>query len=41
MIFDTWSGLARVLLVGVVAYVALVIILRLSWRWVRPWQLSF
>jgi uncharacterized membrane protein YcaP (DUF421 family) len=30
MIFDSWSGLGRVLLVGALAYVALVIILRIS-----------
>ena len=30
MIFDTWSGLGRVLLVGTLAYAALVAILRIS-----------
>lgn len=30
MLFDTWSGLGRILLVGVLAYVALVVILRVS-----------
>ena len=30
MLFDTWSGLLRVLVVGVLAYVALVVLLRVS-----------
>lgn len=30
MIFDSWAGLGRVLLVGVLAYAALIVILRLS-----------
>ncbi len=30
MLFDSWSGIGRVLLVGVLAYVALVAILRIS-----------
>jgi uncharacterized membrane protein YcaP (DUF421 family) len=30
MFFDTWSGLARVLVVGVLAYAALVFLLRIS-----------
>jgi uncharacterized membrane protein YcaP (DUF421 family) len=30
MLFDTWAGLGRVLLVGTLAYVALVLVLRVS-----------
>ena len=30
MLFDSWSGLGRVLLVGTLAYVALVLLLRIS-----------
>lgn len=30
MIFDTWAGIGRVLLVGTLAYVALVLVLRIS-----------
>ncbi len=30
MLFDSWTGLARVLVVGTLAYVALVAILRIS-----------
>jgi uncharacterized membrane protein YcaP (DUF421 family) len=30
MLFDTWAGLGRVLLVGTLAYVALVLLLRIS-----------
>jgi hypothetical protein len=30
MFFDTWQGLGRVLIVGTLAYVALVIVLRVS-----------
>jgi uncharacterized membrane protein YcaP (DUF421 family) len=30
MFFDTWSGLGRVLIVGTLAYVALVFLLRIS-----------
>ena len=30
MIFDSWAGIGRVLLVGTLAYVALVVVLRIS-----------
>ncbi len=30
MVFDSWAGLARVLVVGMLAYIALVLILRVS-----------
>ena len=30
MLFDSWAGLGRVLLVGTLAYVALVLLLRIS-----------
>ena len=30
MIFDSWNGLGRVLLVGVLAYVSIVVLLRVS-----------